>query len=104
MSPVKSPIGKAALDAMTDQSFAEAREHRACVPAISLRLAAEAAAILAEQFPGQQETAGRVSMCIVQMLEGWAGQLGGEEADAFGSFTDILALAAEQVVRESGAR
>lgn len=104
MSPVKSPIGKAALDAMTDQSFAEVREHRAGAPAISLRLAAEAAAVLAEQFPGQRETAGRVSMCIVQMLEGWARQLGGEEAEAFGPFTDILALAAEQVVREAGAR
>jgi hypothetical protein len=102
-SDITCPIGKPALDAMTDQSFAEIRDHRACAPAASLRLSEEAAALLAEQFPGQLETAGRVAMSIVQMLEGWARQIG-EEAEVIGPFTDVLALAAEQVAREASTR
>lgn len=101
MSPAKSPMGKPALDAITDQSFAAIRDHRGCAPEDVLRLSEEAAAVLAEQFPGQHETAGRVAMSIVQMLEGWAAQLGGEDAEVIAPLTDVLALAAEQVVREA---
>ena len=75
---MKAPIGKVALDAMTDQSLAQTRGSRADAHPSLLHLSSEAAAILAEQFPADLETAANL--------------------------TDILALAAEQVVREAGGR
>jgi hypothetical protein len=101
---VKSPIGKPALDAMLDQSFARVRDERAVATPDLLKLSSEAAAMIAEQFPGDRETAGRVVMSVVQLLAGFSDQFSEETADVLDSLTDIFALAAEQVVREAGAR
>jgi hypothetical protein len=97
VSAAKPLYGKPALDAMTDQSFAAARDQRACAPPVVLQRSGEAVAILAEMFPGQEETAARVTMCIAQMLEG-----SGLAAFVIGPYIDVLALAAEQLAREAG--
>lgn len=104
MNPVKSPYGKPALDAMTDQSFARIREERAVAPPELASLGAQAAALIAEQFPASRETAGRAVMAVVHIIAGFADQFDEETGDALDGVTDILALAAEQVVREAGAR
>lgn len=95
---------KAALDAMTDQSLAFARDHRADAEPEMLRLSGEAAALLVAQFPGQLGIAGRVVMCVAQQVTGVHALLeDGEGKDTLGQLADVLALAAEQVVREAGA-
>ena len=99
---MNTPIGKTALDAMTDASFASARDERASTPRHLLFLSGEAAAILAEQFPGQEQTAARAVMCVVQMLAGAADQVSEDEAQILASWMTLLALAAEQVTREAG--
>jgi hypothetical protein len=43
-------------------------------------------------------------MSVVQLLAGFSDQFSEETADVLDSLTDIFALAAEQVVREAGAR
>ena len=91
---------KVTLDAMLDQSFARIREERSIAPPELVDLGTQGAAILAEQFPGQQDTAGRVVMAVVQILAGLAHQMDEEAADVIDAATDILALAAEQIVRE----
>ena len=101
---MKAPIGKVALDAMTDQSLAQTRGSRADAHPSLLHLSSEAAAILAEQFPADLETAGRVVMSVVQMLTGLEKQVSSSDAELIANLTDILALAAEQVVREAGGR
>ena len=95
---------KAALDAMTDQSLAFARDHRPEADAESLRMGAESAAMIAAQFPGQGAIAGRVVMCVAQQVTGVRAQFDdGECKDLLGQLADVLALAAEQLVREAGA-
>jgi hypothetical protein len=102
MAHLNAAAGKAALDAMTDQSLAFARDHRSCAEPGALRLGAEFAAIVAAQFPGQQEIAGRVVMCTAQMLGGLQDQIGKTGCTLAGELADLLALAAEQVIREAG--
>jgi hypothetical protein len=104
MASLGSAAGKVALDAMTDQSFAFARDHRSCAEPQTVRLGAGFAAIVAAQFPGQEETAGRVVMCTAQMLGGLQDQLGETGCTLAGELADLLALAAEQVVREAAER
>jgi hypothetical protein len=99
---MRSPIPKVALDWGTDQSLAHVRDQRAEAGPHALKLAGEVAAIIAEQFPGgQQALAGRVAMCVAQVLDTAASQLGGGAHEAVHSMSDIIALAAEQVVREA---
>lgn len=102
---LEAASGKPALDAMTDQSLAFARENRADADPDALRLSAEVAAQIAEQFPGQGHVTGRVLMCVAQMHHGLHDQGGPEteaEAAMLGQLADVFALAAEQVVREAG--
>jgi hypothetical protein len=104
VNPVKSPVGKAALGAMLDQSFARIRDERADATPDLLELGSQAAALIAEQFPGDRETAGRVVMSVVLILGGFSDSFDEPFADVIDGITDVLALAAEQVVREAGAR
>jgi hypothetical protein len=103
MSPVKSPLAKVTLDAMLDQSFACVKDERAIATPDLIDLGTQVAALIAEQFPGEGKTAGRVVMSVVQIVAGFADQFDEETKDALDGITDILALAAEQVVREAGA-
>jgi hypothetical protein len=102
MSPVESSIAKVTLDAMLDQSFARVKDERAIATPDLIDLGAQVAALLAEQFPGDEVTAGRAVMSVVQIVAGFADQFDEETGDALDGITDILALAAEQVVREAG--
>jgi hypothetical protein len=100
------PYTKPALDAITDQSLAEIREGRGEYDPEALRLAGDMAAVLAEQFPHDRVTAGRAVICATQMAATLGDQLrarGAEPGAIVSTLTDILALAAEQVVREAGA-
>ena len=98
---------KPALDAMTDQSLAAVRAKRDKSPDELVRLAGQVAGILAEQFPDGLVTAGRAVMSAVQMaatVGALVGALAGEaEPDeaVLDLVMDVLALAAEQVVREA---
>ncbi len=94
---------KAALDAMTDQSLAYARDHRAAAEPGIVRLAEEAAAIFTAQFPGQHGITSRVVMCAAQQLTGLRAQFSGAEKDLLGELADVYALAAEQLAREAPA-
>jgi hypothetical protein len=101
---MNSPIAKVTLDAILDQSLAQVRDQRAEAGPHTLKLAAETASIIAEQFPGdQQALAGRVTMCVAQLLDAAAQQLDGDAHEALCGLSDIIALAAEQVVREAEA-
>jgi hypothetical protein len=93
---------RVALDAMLDQSFARIREERPLAPPELLDLGAQAAAVITEQFPGEEVTAGRVVMAVVQIVAGFGDQFDEQVTEALDAVTDILALAAEQVVREAG--
>ena len=102
MAHLTAGAGKSALDAMTDQSLAFARDNRPNALPHLLRLGAEFAAMVTEQFPADRETAGRAVMCTAQMLGGLHEQLGEAGCSMAGELADLLALAAEQVVREAG--
>jgi hypothetical protein len=100
------PYTKPALDAIADQSLAAIREHRGEYDPESLRVAGDIAAVLAEQFPDDRVTAGRAIICAVQIAASLGDQLKGDGTDpgtVVDLLTDVLALAAEQVVREAGA-
>ena len=100
-----APYTKPALDAIADQSLAAIREHRGEYDPDALRVAGEIAAVLAEQFPDDRVTAGRAIICAVQIAASLGDQLrsdGAEPGEIADTLTDILALAAEQVVREAG--
>lgn len=92
---------KVALDAMTDQSLAFARDHRVQAEPGIVHLAEEAAAVIAGQFPGQLSLAGRAVMCVAQMITGLQSQFTGPEMQLLSQVADVFALAAEQVIRES---
>lgn len=95
-------LTKPALDAMTDQAFAATAKHRPVHDPLTLERASRAATLLAEQFSGHEAVAGRAVMCAAQMLTelvpDYEGTPGGDMVP-----TLILALAAEQLVREAGA-
>jgi hypothetical protein len=96
--------GKAAFDALTDQPLAERGEQLACRhqdPDLC-RLAADFAAMTAEQFPGDERLAARVLMAACQLLTALSERL--EESAEVSVMTDIMALAAEQLSREGGAQ
>jgi hypothetical protein len=109
---VKSPIAKVALDAMTDQSIAEIRGERrkiaedgaGRITAALLGVSARVAGVLAEQFPADRETAARAVISAVQC----AAEIGDAireldlDVDPLDAVMDVLAYAAEQVVREAG--
>ena len=102
------PPPRVTLDAMTDQALAHVRARRgdtASAPPALLAVAAEVAAVVAEQFPDDPERAGRVVMCVSQMLAGIVVRLqDAQTADGrLGPLVaNIFAYAAEQVVREAG--
>lgn len=102
---------KPTLDAMTDQSIAEVRGERQKIAEdggdeLTMTLLAASgnvAATLAEQFPDHRETAARAVIAAVQ----YAATLGDilrkmPDIDPLAAVLDILAYAAEQVVREAG--
>jgi hypothetical protein len=96
---------KPALDAIADQSLAAIRDGRDEYDPEAVRVAGDIAAVLAEQFPGDRVTAGRAIICAVQMAAALGDQLreqGAESGSVVDALTDILALAAEQIVREAG--
>ena len=108
MSPVTSPPVRLQPAATPGQSFTRAREQRHDAPPDLLDLGGQAAALIAAQFPWEQETAGRAVMAAAQLIagfaRGFADDLGEEVADYLDEVTCWLSLAAEQVVREAGAR
>jgi hypothetical protein len=109
---MKSPIAKVALDAMTDQSIAEIRGERRKiaedgadkVTVALLDVSARVAAVLAEQFPASRETAARAVICAVQCAAKVGDTLRELDlgVDPLDAVTDVLAYAAEQVIREGG--
>lgn len=100
MIPLGPGAGKCAYNALTDQSIAEIRAHRHEADPDLLRLAGDLAAILAEQFPADRAVAGRVVMAVAQIVDSLAARL--DNADAVHLATDLMAFAAEQLVREGG--
>lgn len=102
---MRSPVGKAALDAMTDQSLAHARARRGAVDAELLEVAGKGTALLAEQFPGaQRETAGRAAMCLAHVVRAIGEDLRPDQRETTIVIADLLALVAEQTVREAVTR
>lgn len=90
---------KAALDAGTDQALAIARDNRADPAAEYLTPAAEwLAGLLREQFPRDQELAGRVLMAAAQFVAAIETSSPGIDVNVLGT---VLAFAAEQVTREA---
>jgi len=89
--------GKAALDALTDQSFAAIREQRREADPDLVRLAADFAGMIAEQFAGSEALAARVLMASVQLMAALAERL--DNPDEVHVTADIMALAAEQLSR-----
>jgi len=106
--PVTSPPVRLIPAATPGQSFARTREQRHDAPADLIDLGAQAAALIAAQFPYERDTAGRAVMAAAQIIagfaRGFAPQLDEETADILDEVTCFLSLAAEQVVREAGAR
>lgn len=94
-------LGKPALEALTDQAMAAAASFRPGIDAATLADAEELAVRLAGEFGGSEVTAGRAVLAVSQSLgallatyEGFPGGLR--------LVPVVLALAAEQVVREAG--
>jgi hypothetical protein len=99
-------LSKYELNAMTDEAFANAagwrRSGRPDAVA-ALQESAEVAAILAEQFGRERETAARAVMVVSQMLGTLLDKAGdGHGIEPSSIVTAVLAFAAEQVVREAG--
>ena len=108
MSPVTSPPVRLQPAATPGQSFTRAREQRLDAPADLLDLGDQAARYIAAQFPWSRDTAGRAVMAAAMLIAGfarsYADDLDEETADYLDEVTCWLSLAAEQVVREAGAR
>lgn len=93
---------KPGLNALLDQAFAVTADGREHEPPFAVADAAMIAATLAEQFRGDEIIAGRAFMSaalaagrLVRRYEDFPGGLDFVQA--------VLALAAEQLVREAGA-
>ena len=101
-------LTKLDLDAMTDEAFVAARGWRASgrpEAESALPVAAEVAALITEQFGRDREVAARAVMVISQMLGTLLDRAeDGGAAEASAVVTAALAMGAEQVVREAGAR
>ena len=94
-------LSKPALEALTDQAFAATAEGRKDQDRATAADAGDLAALLAEQFRGDETTAGRAVMTVAMQL----GPLLAEYEQfpgGIGLVPVVLALAAEQVVREAG--
>jgi hypothetical protein len=100
-------LSKFDLDAMTDEAFRAAAGWRASgrpESEAARPLAAELAALIAEQFGRDRETAARAVMVVSQMLGTLLDRAeDGGAVEPSAVVTAALALAAEQVVREAGA-
>ena len=95
-------LTKPALEALTDQAFAATADGRRDQPGIAVTDAARLAAVLAEQFRGDEAIAARAVMAAAIAL----GPLLAEYDDIPGALRYapvVFALAAEQVAREAGA-
>jgi hypothetical protein len=105
----RPPLPKVTLDAMTDQALAAAAKAAGAGDPLTehtLTASREVAAVLAEQFRGDEVLAGRAVMCASQMLAGLVVRFQGAQVDdaSIGPLVaNIFAFAAEQVVREAGA-
>jgi hypothetical protein len=100
---------KADLDAMTDASLAAAAEQRKVAEPLTravLPVAANVAAVIAEQFGDHPLVAGRAAMACSQMLGSIIADFEDElTRDEIAVIVPrIFALAAEQVVWEAGAQ
>ncbi len=96
---------KPGLDASTDQAFAEARECRRTLSAAQVLVpySDQIAQILKTQFPGAGPEAWRVLMSAVQSAAAMHLVLEAGDVKPTGTLLlNALALAAEQLARESG--